>query len=238
MTDRQINRLMMFRAVSDYLSGNAEAVKKINALVELADELKRRISAIEFATERHSSMMKGRTDTKYEAEDRLTDILKAVSAALYAYAQKKGDNETKAVASMREWQFRSLRDEEQIRHANVILRKCESAAADLEHYAVNAEMIEAFRNAISNYERSLLVRDATKADRTVTTGDIGAMFRDLGIFLVEQLDPVMRMLRSIEPHVYDGYKAVRVTQSLGIRYRKNGETTPEQVPEAPAETAA
>jgi hypothetical protein len=253
MNDRQINRLMMFRAVSDYLSANSDVISSIPALEKLAAKLKDKVSEIEDAAKKHSTITKGKTDAKLDAQERLIASVKAVSSALRTYAHHGGNFETKSVASVREYQLRTYRDEEQLRHATVILAELDAAASELVAYGITPEVLAEYRATVESFKRAILLRDGSVTERTVTHAGIAALILEAGAMLGEELDQMMQMIRAEHPKVYDGYRAVRVTKSLAVRYRKNGEpVTPSEqearqdsgslpstapLPEASAETA-
>ncbi len=241
MQDYQINRLMMFRAVSDYLDANAEIINSIPALTELASTLKNKVSEIENAADKHSTVSKGKTNAKLEVQERLVMLVKAVGSALLTYAKQNNKPETATMAAMREWRFRSLRDEEQLRHATVILGQLDAAAVDLVRYGITTGVLEDYRATVQRFERAILDRDASVSERTVTHGNIAALILECGRLLAEELDHMMQMIRVSHPGFYDGYKSIRITKSLAVRYRKNSVPVEEEAapsPEPSTETFA
>jgi len=184
------------------------------------------------AAKKHATITKGKTDTKLDAQERMIASVKAVSAALRTYAHHKGDLETKSVASVREYQLRIYRDEEQLRHATVILAELDAVASDLVAYGITPEVLSAYRATVEAFGRALLTRDASVSERTVTHATLAALIVEVGGLLGEELDPLMQMIRGEHPKVYDGYRSIRVTRSLAVRYRKNAEPDKDSPPES------
>jgi hypothetical protein len=237
MTDNQLNRLMMFKAVRDYLEQNAETVSKIRILPEVVSVLSGKIALIESTAHKRQTVSAGKTDVKYEAQEQLIVQLTSLGAALFALANRSGRLETRALADRREWAYRKMRDEELIRAAEVILSELQTYAPELEAYGITSETLDLFRKSISAFDRALTVRDSSVTARTLGRSDLAQLFSAVRDLLNDELDPIIEMFRGSDPQFYDGYKALRVTKALAVRYRKNGDPVPEQN-EVPAETQA
>ena len=227
MNDRQVNRLMMFKAVRDFLHENAETLSAIPAMDRLIRELSEKVAAIQKTADTHATVHAGKTDVKYSAREALLEQLREKSSLLYSYARRYNRHETLALARRSDTEYRTLRDEELIHSGQVLFDEIRACSDALAEYGLSEQEIERFGDCIRNFDRALGERDSSKAIRTLSRTSLDSLFTEVGLLLSEELDPLMELYRSRDVRIFNTYRAYRVTKSLAVRYRKeNGTADP------------
>jgi hypothetical protein len=226
MTDKQLNKLMMLKLVSDCMNENAESVATVPALAEGVAALNDDIGLLQNTAERKATITVGKTDIKHDAEETLIKQVKVMSAVLSAWSTRNKRLDTKALAAIRDYEVRAMRDEVLIRHARVLLAEAVSAGPDLAHFGMPEAKVEEFRQRINAFEKALVVRDTSVSTRTLSRSELEVVFTRISSLLLNELDPLMELFKASNPHFYESYHSLRSVKALATRYRSSGKTDP------------
>ncbi len=231
MNERQQNRLNMFKAVQDFLREQGSITATIPAFPDAVREFNDTITAIDDAAVKHATATLGKTDKKWEAEEKLVSILLRVKAAAYACARNSGNHEVRAAVELSESDLRRRRDSELVREAGII---CDHAVSmpGIDRFGGTPDLFESARDATAAFESALRTREVSVKGRTVTRSDLGELFRRAEEALAEDLDTLVELFRDIDPAFYDGYHAVRIARTVTSKPRNGG--TPDSTAPAAA----
>ena len=220
MTDREMNKLMMFKAIRDFLIAIQDVIARIPAMPRLLAELVEKVAAIENTATKHASVAMGKTGIKIENEEKLLEQIRVKSSALYAFAKRHGRFEALAISEKSDWQYRVMRDEELIRAAEVLYKELRNVGPEFTDYGIGEAEIAEFRQSIDAFAKALGTRDSSRTERVLSRVELASLFNQVHVLLTDELDPMMELFRASDSQMYDNYMALRVTKALASRGRK------------------
>lgn len=224
MTNQQINKLMMYRPLDEFLSTNAAIVGRIEGFQECVALFSANVRAIERAAEVQVGATTGKTDVKVQAEETLIDQMVIAGASLRAYARRNNLLETERRAVAERWPLRQLRDVELLTRARILLEEVNTHAASLGRFGLDEAACARYRAAVDTFAKAMDIRENSVADRKVARTDLRSLYLETDRILAEELDPMIEHFRDSDPAFYDGFRHLRVTKALGARRKTNGDT--------------
>ncbi|MBI5647086.1 MAG: hypothetical protein HY962_09125 [Ignavibacteriae bacterium] len=224
MNSQQLNRLAMYRSLQDYLQRHAAIVGKIPACEEIVSLFNKNVASIERAAEVQAGVTAGKTDVKVLAEEQLIDFMIRIGASVRIYARRAGLLEMDARVSTEKWALRGLRDTELLTRARLFLDEVTQHAGELGKYGVDEAALESFRLAVVNFGKAMGTRESSLADRKTARNDLQSLILNTDRLLSEELDGMIEHYRNTDEAFYNNYHQLRVTKSLGVRRKSNGES--------------
>lgn len=229
LTKVQENKLTMYEGVETVFTENESIVMTLPSLVAKRIEFKGIIQSIKLKGGEKRDAIKGRAQTKYEAEDALVDAIIEIASPLYSYSRKIKNNEVMEICDITESKLRKLRDTELESRADAIQKKADELKAELADYNITAAMITDLQTKIAAYHTALGYRESGVATQAQATKTVTELIRQADEILNEDIDRLMERFRNTEPVFYGKYRSARVIKDLGIRHEKD-ETQPSQPP--------
>ncbi len=214
MTNREENKLTMYRAVLNFLKNSLEKLAVIPVFASLVEQYEELIKAIDARQDEHQTVAEGASTHKKTAEDELIDDAVSLCKTSYSYAAAQGDEKLKARFKITESELTRMRDTELLGRVRSLHDLIEEHLSDLAGYGITEDMLTAFKDRIDAYEDALDSRETVSGEKTAARQALTDAFRDVSELLYEQIDPLMEAFRTRDSHFYNQYQAVRTIKDL------------------------
>ena len=214
MTNREENKLTMYRGVLELMRKYADQAVALPVLTAVVAELDQAIQRIESLHQEHQTVSKGAARQKAADEEALIDQLMTLASLLYTYAARNGQEALKAVVKVTESDLRKMRDTELLARSRTILEQVETAQAALTDYGITDAAITGLRDHIAAYANALDSQEAAGGEKTAARQTLHRAFDGADLVLYEQLDPLMEAFRDRDQDFYNRYHSTRVIKDL------------------------
>jgi hypothetical protein len=234
MTKEQHYTAEMFTAVRRVLDEHAALYADFPAFIEHVTDFADLVRRIKEQGDIHGTLSAGKADARADAKERLVRRVIDVKSKLLAYARKKGLNETRAIAGVSNYTLTTMKEAELRSLASNLAVEAEKCLPELAAYKFDQTALDAFKQAIEEFEDAISDRDTSMAARRAKTAELEELFRRAYQLLKEGLDSLMNTFRHDATEFYGTYKAARVIRRHGIRHDAAPDT-PATPPAAPAQ---
>lgn len=214
MTDREENKLNMYRAVLNLLQENEEKTGAIPAFTTVTTALDEAIKNIEKQHTAHQTVAKGTAQQKEKFEEQLIDSLVTLAGVLYVYAVQQKNEELKTIVKVTESQLKRMRDNELLARAHTIYERAQTLQAELADYGIGEARLNDVSSQIGDYGAALGKRETVSAEKTAARQALSDAFEQTDNVLYEMLDPLMETYRTGERDFYNAYQSARVIKDL------------------------
>ncbi len=209
------NKLTMYNAVQTLLDANAPKVSVIPAYASTVARFKTCVAAIQGRMVQINLATKGKTMTKWAAEDDLIASVLRISAAVFANASATRNIEVKAQSDVRGTHLRRLRDMDLVGKASAIHSVATEWISDLEPYGVSLDDLNGLKLKIETYERTVGERDSGVNERVALRKTMLELFDEADRLLEEEIDRIMEVVKSKELQFFDAYRSARLIHEMG-----------------------
>lgn len=189
MTNREENKLTMFRAVLNFLKNNLEKLAVIPVFASLVEQYENLIQVLDARQDEHQTVTEGATKHKESAEDELIDDAVSLCKTSYSYAASQGDEKLKARFKVTESELTRMRDTELLGRVRSLHDLIEQHLSDLAGYGITEDMLTAFKDRIDAYEEALDSRETVSGERTAARQALTDAFSDVSELLCSRSIP-------------------------------------------------
>ncbi len=212
------NKLSMYHAVNTVLKNNAPAYADIPALSAAAQSMENLITDIGVKSSEFDKAIRGKTETKAQAEDDLVEALMPVGSALWAYASGRRDQEMMARANINDSMLRRMRDTELLAKAKSIHTEATAQVSELADLSITQATLDDLAAKIKAFGDALGSRESSVAERSGAKTALSDLFSQADS-LLDRIDAMMQLLRAKATQFFNEYFAARVIKDVGIRHR-------------------
>lgn len=210
MTQKQINRLEMFKAVQTYMDNNTATWSTIPIVVALKNEFDTTVSALaQSAAQQEGARIFLGVDktTQKQLVSKKADIL---NDALETYAILNENKELLKKAAKTYSDLYKLRNNEFDIAINETIALLVQHLANLADYGVTEGQITDLQNSMDIYlELSGKPRQYRIKEKNATQS-LAELFAASGDLLNKKLDKMITRFKSTDPNFYNGYQAARI----------------------------
>lgn len=218
MTDRQENKLTMYKAVVNVAGSDTGTTSRVPAFADTLTRFQDLVSRIERTAREATTATAGKTVLKIATEGELIDKTVAVSSALSAFASQQRDVGLYEKAMVQRSTLRDLRDTEFPLHCKAIYELALGYEAELAQYGVSKEDIATLGDSISAFDTALTGQQGSTAIRTGGLKNLVELFGEADRILGEQMDKMVEVMRGYSREFYNRYFASRVIKDIGVRH--------------------
>lgn len=206
MTDRQNDKLRMYRATRTILDAHPDATAPIPAAVRAADAFRDLLRDLEDAIQDQSDYAP-QGEAKKALREALADAAVPVALAVAAWAEEEGDI---ALADQIEFvpsDFLKGREQDALDRATLVHDKADENVLDLDEYGVTPDTVSDLDAHISAFADALSTPRHAIAERKVHTEAIERLFPQIDRVLTKRLDRLVEQLKGTP--FYSEYKTAR-----------------------------
>lgn len=222
MNKRQENKLSMYLAVQQVLTGNEKSWSGITAFGKAKAELSEIVASIAAARQTQETNTTGITADKAAKRQLMAEKAIEMSSAVQAYATDKKDKALfesvhYSISDLLRGNDTSARD-----HSQIIHDRAKEVLGSLADYGITKATLGSFQAAIKEYSDLLSAPRVAKTVSKTATDSLEKAFKSADDVLLNRLDKLMEQFRVKTPGFYEQYHNSRIIVDLGIRH-ENGE---------------
>ncbi|HEY0944685.1 MAG TPA: hypothetical protein VGD81_05435 [Opitutaceae bacterium] len=217
MTDKQDNKLAMYRAVIAHLTISAEIIATRPALTAKLAKFQTMVSTIPPLAALQADQPKGVVVEKNKALAAMATAAIAVAGAVQSYADEKHMDALLGKVSITESQFRNGRQQNRITRAQQVHDAAATVVADMADYGLTAATLQDLQEKITTATTALSTPRSAAAAKKAATKQLPAAFKSADRILIKQIDPLLPQFKESEPAFYEKYQAARIIIDRGSR---------------------
>lgn len=217
MTNNQISKLNMYKAVKQVCESNPALFAAVPAVAGVTEELGSIINRIESVSLTQGLNTTGITQDKNSIKQNLGELAAEVSGAVVAYAVKNKNNELRTAVDYSVSDILRTKDADTISVCRIILEKAQARLTDLIHYGVNAAKLNSLQESIIAYNEIMSKRQGSKGTKVAATKDLDKLFLESDILLKDVLDRLVFPCKKSEGNFYNKYTHARQILESGKR---------------------
>lgn len=214
------NKLMMYKAVLDYLksvsdrwSQVADLVADVGAMEALVDEIDQ--------TNRHASGdIRGKTDQKDVEQKKVIGMANRIAFSLAAMAARTGNNDLLMKTDFPVSHLEKQRDLEQANTADEMASLAREHLEALASANITEADVVALEEQTQRYRACLPANRVSVAERKAANKKLKGLFVKADQLLKKQIDKLALGVASTDPEFYEGYKNARIIVDYGTRHEQ------------------
>jgi len=209
MKTDQRNDVDMLKTVSAYLADHNAVWGSMAPFATAVRSLNDGIKAVD-TTAQNQETPTGATQDKASARDALEDVLFLMCEALGVLAHNASDNDLFALTDVTPTTLDRMDGEELSNRAARVLAAANEKKTELETLQVTQANIDELDTALQTFNATKTSPRTRTAERKAQTESLGRQVRDLKKHLRHSIDPMVNLLRRMNPDFVAGYRAARV----------------------------
>jgi hypothetical protein len=214
-------KLTMYKGVDTHFDINTAIVSKVAALLKNVGEFKSLLSTIKTKAGTKDDSTTGKTQAKYDAQDKLIRILLQVGPATYAFANSTNDALLREKSDFTKTGLRRLRDMDLVTTANALYDAVQGIVSKMTEYNITSEIPNELKVAADKYENSIGSQGSSVSQHSTAVMNLAELFRAVDTLLTEQLDPLVQSLERTEPVFAREYRQTRIIKDHGVPHKQD-----------------
>lgn len=220
MTDKQENKLSMYRATETVLNDNI-AIWTGNALfTTVKTALSAKIAALLTARQRQQEIITGIATDKQVLRKIMTTKAGSIAAKVVIYAEDTNNNELLNEVKVGNSRLDKERDDAIAGICQNILDHANDNLVALAAYGITAPMLADLQTAITTYAAKVPKPRVAQAAKKAVTTEITNLIKDIDKTLKVRVDKLMEDYKTTETEFYNTYKSAREIIDLGATHTK------------------
>ena len=210
---REVNKFSMCKGVEKVLDESASVITA-QAFKDSVAEFKNLLKTISDKDNQYTTVSKGATAAKDDAEDDLIEALIKIAGGLYVFARKSKNENLKNTSKVTQSGLKKIRDTELLQKAKNILSNANDNISKLSPYGITSALITDLNSRITTYENTLGSKESKFAESKASRQELGSLFEDADDLLKEDLDTFVDMMKEGNKGFYNKYQAARIIKDL------------------------
>ncbi len=220
MTDKQENKLSMYRATETVLNDNI-AIWTGNALfTTVKTALSAKIAALLTARQRQQEIITGIATDKQVLRKIMTTKAGSIAAKVVIYAEDTNNNELLNEVKVGNSRLDKERDDAIAGICQNIHDHANDNLVALAAYGITAPMLADLQTAITTYAAKVPKPRVAQAAKKAVTTEITNLIKDIDKTLKVRVDKLMEDYKTTETEFYNTYKSAREIINLGATHTK------------------
>lgn len=214
MTNHEVNKFNMYRAVITVLKKNEKKFVEVKALQNYYAELVEIIAQIEVKNTEYLNSVSGKTLNKTYNSTALLDLIIPIKDAVHAYAIDKNNAEFIDKFSIANNEVKKMRSTELIHWAKSSYSLIKQNNMDFSEYGISDKILESFLESITNFENSNDDKDDSFSSKKNIREILSDLFNDADE-LISKIKKLMSMQKILNPDFYLSFSNAVLVKDLG-----------------------
>jgi hypothetical protein len=208
MNAKQDQRLRMYRAIEEFLTGKDSEVAGLPEFTARRIMLRDTVVLIAMADQEQKNVITGITEAKNAKKDELVALAADNARKVRAFAVNTGDQELAAGVDFNVSQLRRMKDNELKSFAEILHRKAAENIGNLAPYGITEENQKKLSDQLEAYNQVIDKPRGGLIKKSMATKQLEKLFITADD-LVAKMDAVIEIIRLTNPVLYEGYQISR-----------------------------